>query len=127
MLYEVGQGHKIAFNILNIGRYKLGASAVGGCKLVLAESQKYASERVQFGKTIINFGMIKNKLADMSIGIYMAESMVYRVAAAIEDKLSTLDDDARKLGAENRQSNRGICRGMFHYKSIRQRSPRFLR
>ena len=101
VLFEIGQGHKIAFNILNIGRYKLCAGAVGGSKLALAEAVKYATMRVQFGKTISSFGMIKNKLADMCIRIFMTESMTYRLAAAIDDKLSTLDTGAKNLGTEN--------------------------
>jgi alkylation response protein AidB-like acyl-CoA dehydrogenase len=88
VLFEVGQGHKIAFNVLNIGRYKLGASVVGGCKLAVAEAAKYATLREQFGKKICSFGMIKNKLADMSIKAYIAESMVYRMSAALDDILS---------------------------------------
>ncbi len=101
VLFEVGQGHKIAFNTLNIGRYKLGASTAGGCKLSVAEAAKYATSREQFGKKICNFGMIQSKLADMSIRGYMSESMAYRVAAAIDDKLNTLDDAAKNLGEEN--------------------------
>lgn len=101
VLFEIGQGHKIAFNVLNIGRYKLSASTVGGSKNIIAEAAKYANMREQFGKKISSFGMIKNKLADMSILTYMAESLTYRLAAAIDDKLNTLDDEAKKQGKEN--------------------------
>jgi len=101
VLFEIGQGHKIAFNVLNIGRYKLGASTVGGGKITISEAAKYANMREQFGKKISSFGMIKNKLADMSILIYMTESLIYRLAAAIDDKLNTLDDAAKKQGEEN--------------------------
>ena len=72
VLFEIGQGHKIAFNVLNIGRYKLGASTVGGDKLTISEAAKYANMREQFGKKIGSFGMIKNKLADMTILTIMA-------------------------------------------------------
>ncbi len=96
VLFEVGKGHKIAFNVLNIGRYKLGASVVGGCKIGVAEAAKYATMREQFGKKICSFGMIKNKLADMSIKTYIAESMVYRVSAALEDILSARTPEERK-------------------------------
>ena len=101
LLFEIGQGHKIAFNILNIGRYKLCAGTVGGCKIAVTEAVKYANMREQFGKKISSFGMIKNKLADMSIRTYMAESLTYRLAAAIDDKLNTLDEDGKRSGAEN--------------------------
>ena len=101
LLFEIGKGHKIAFNILNIGRYKLCAGTVGGCKIAVAEAVKYANMREQFGKKISSFGMIKNKLADMCIRTYMAESLTYRLAAAIDDQLNTLDDTAKKSGAEN--------------------------
>ena len=95
VLFEVGKGHKIAFNVLNIGRYKLGAIVVGGCKIGVAEAAKYATLREQFGKKICSFGMIKNKLADMSIKTYIAESMVYRMAAALEDILSARTPEER--------------------------------
>ncbi len=101
VLFEVGQGHKIAFNVLNIGRYKLGASVVGGCKMALAEAAKYAAMREQFGKKIASFGMIKKKLADMCIRTYMAESMVYRMAAALEDLLNTKTPEERNDAALN--------------------------
>ncbi|MFC1813580.1 acyl-CoA dehydrogenase family protein [Thermodesulfobacteriota bacterium] len=101
VLFEIGKGHKIAFNTLNIGRYKLGVSVTGGSKIVLAEAVKYANSRVQFGQKISAFGMIKNKLADMAICTFMIESIVYRLAAMIDDKLGALDPEARKLGTEN--------------------------
>lgn len=101
VLFEIGKGHKIAFNVLNIGRYKLGAGVTGGCKVIIAEATRYATTREQFGKKIASFGMIRNKLADMCIGIFMAESLTYRLAAMIEDKLGSLDPQARKEGAEN--------------------------
>jgi len=101
VLFEVGQGHKIAFNVLNIGRYKLGASVVGGCKLAVAEAAKYATLREQFGKKICSFGMIKNKLADMSIKTYIAESMVYRMAAALDDILSARTEEEVQDPAAN--------------------------
>ena len=101
VLFEIGKGHKIAFNTLNIGRYKLGVSVTGGSKIVLSEAVKYANSRVQFGQKISSFGMIKNKLADMAICTFMIESIVYRLAAMIDDKLGALDPEARKLGTEN--------------------------
>ncbi len=74
VLGEIGRGHIIAFNILNIGRLKLGPFAVGGSKDVLRVSLKYAKERKAFGKSIAEFGMIQHKLAEMAIRIYAAES-----------------------------------------------------
>ncbi|MCG8337168.1 MAG: acyl-CoA dehydrogenase family protein, partial [Proteobacteria bacterium] len=100
VLFTIGAGHKIAFNVLNIGRYKLGATALGAQKGAMGIAIKYANERVQFGKKINTFGMIRNKLAQMAIKTYMTESIVFRLAAAIDDKMNTLDDNARKNGEE---------------------------
>jgi butyryl-CoA dehydrogenase len=87
VLGEIGRGHIIAFNILNLGRLKLGPFAVGGSKNVLAISVKYAKERRAFGTTISQFGMIQHKLAEMAIRIYATESMTYRVDGMIEAAL----------------------------------------
>ncbi|MBI9082813.1 MAG: acyl-CoA dehydrogenase family protein [Desulfobacterales bacterium] len=100
VLFEIGQGHKIAFNVLNIGRYKLGATAVGAAKAALARTVPYANERQQFGRKISSFGMIRKKFAQMAIDTYMAESVTYRLAAAIEDKMATLDPAQKSQGAE---------------------------
>ncbi len=88
VLGEIGRGHIIAFNILNIGRLKLGPAAVGGSKNLLATCSRYAKERKAFGKTISEFGMIQHKLAEMAIRIYAAESMTYRVVGQIEAQLT---------------------------------------
>ncbi|MBW1730724.1 MAG: acyl-CoA dehydrogenase family protein [Deltaproteobacteria bacterium] len=101
LMFEIGKGHKIAFNILNIGRWKLGAMTTGGCKGCLTEAVKYANGRIQFKVPISSFGMIKTKLANMAIRTYMSESMMYRLAGMFDDKLGTLDEDAKKSGAEN--------------------------
>ncbi len=101
VLFEIGKGHKIAFNILNIGRWKLGASCVGGCKGCVAEAVKYANGRTQFKVPISSFGMIKTKLTDMAVRTYMSESMMYRLAGMFDDKLALLDAEAKKSGAEN--------------------------
>ena len=101
VLFEIGKGHKIAFNILNIGRWKLGASAVGGCKACVTEAVKYANGRIQFKVPISSFGMIKTKLANMAIRTYMSDSMMYRLAGMFDDKLVTLDSQAKKKGEEN--------------------------
>ncbi len=101
VLFEIGQGHKIAFNILNIGRWKLGAACVGGCKSSVTGAVKYANGRIQFKVPISSFGMIKTKLANMAIRTYMCDSMMYRLAGMFDDKLGTLDEVAKKSGAEN--------------------------
>jgi len=88
VLGEIGRGHIIAFNILNLGRLKLGPFAVGGMKNVLALSLKYAKERVAFGKQIGQFGMVQAKLAEMAIQTYAAETMSYRVTGMIQEKLT---------------------------------------
>src|SRR5919199_4203767 len=86
-LGEVGQGHKIAFTILNIGRLKLGASCAGGSREVLELCARYVTERKAFGKTLHHFGLIQKKLAQMAIDTYAAESVTYRTAGLIEEAL----------------------------------------
>ena len=91
LLGEVGRGHIIAFSILNLGRLKLGSFAVGGAKQVLADSLRYAKERVAFGKTISEFGLIQHKLAEMAARIYAAESMSYRVDGLVNQASGDLN------------------------------------
>lgn len=86
VLGEIGKGHKIAFNILNIGRLKLCAAAVGGARRALNTSVEYSITREQFKQPISNFGAIKHKLAEMAIRIFVAESALYRTAELIEEK-----------------------------------------
>ena len=88
VLGEVGRGHIIAFNILNIGRLKLGPGALGAAKNVLAICLKYAKERKAFGSPIAEFGAIQHKLAEMAIRVYAVESMVWRVVGLIESQLA---------------------------------------
>jgi alkylation response protein AidB-like acyl-CoA dehydrogenase len=90
LLGEIGKGHKIAFNVLNIGRYKLCAMVMGGCKKAIEVSVKYANERHQFGVPISSFGAIKHKLAEMSIKTYAVDSATYRVSDLISDKINML-------------------------------------
>ena len=99
LLGEVGKGHKIAFNILNIGRFKLGAMCVGGMKLMVHEAIKYANEREQFGKPISSFGAIKAKLAEMAIRTWVGEAMTYRTLGMIETAISDTTDPDAKLRA----------------------------
>jgi alkylation response protein AidB-like acyl-CoA dehydrogenase len=101
VMFEIGKGHKIAFNILNIGRWKLGAITVGGCKGCVTEAVKYANARIQFNVPISSFGMIKTKLANMAVRTYMSESMMYRLAGMFDDRLGMLDEEAKKSGSEN--------------------------
>ena len=86
VLGEVGKGHLIAFNVLNIGRYKLGTMAMGGCKLCITEATKYANDRIQFAQPISSFGAIKYKIAEMAIRTFVTESTVYRVSDLMDDK-----------------------------------------
>jgi len=84
LLGEIGKGHKVAFNVLNFGRYKLGAMCVGGCYAAIGESARYAAARRQFGKPIAAFGAIKHKLAEMTVQTYAIESLLYRTAGLID-------------------------------------------
>jgi alkylation response protein AidB-like acyl-CoA dehydrogenase len=93
LLGEIGKGHKIAFNVLNIGRFKLCAMVMGACKRSIDISVKYANERHQFGVPIISFGAIQQKIADMVIFTYATESATYRVSGLIQDKISSLVSD----------------------------------
>ena len=98
LIGEIGKGHHVAFNILNIGRAKLGAGAVGGAKTALNDAIQYAKQRIAFGKPIASFGAIKHKLAEMATRIWVAEGMVYRTAGLMDRALEGLDlDDARQV------------------------------
>jgi alkylation response protein AidB-like acyl-CoA dehydrogenase len=91
VLGEIGKGHKIAFNVLNVGRFKLGAGVTGASKMALVDGIKYANERKQFNTQISKFGAIKEKIADLSAAIFAGESLVYRLAGSLDDKLDTID------------------------------------
>jgi len=95
---DVGRGHVVAFNILNVGRFKLAAAAIGSSHMVLETAVKYAGERKQFGVPLTSFGAIQGKLAEMAMRNYMAESVVYRTAGLMEDGFKDLDltGDCRK-------------------------------
>ncbi len=97
LIGNVGDGAKIAFNILNVGRFKLGASVTGGAKLALTEAIKYANERQQFGKSISAFGAIKHKLAEMAIRTWVAESITYRTVGMIDALIGDGADNTKKL------------------------------
>jgi len=97
LLHEIGRGHIVAFNILNAGRFTLGASCVGGSKHVLATASKYAKERKAFGKQIGEFGLMREKLAEMAIQIFAVESMVYRSAGNIEAAMAAAAGSGDKI------------------------------
>ncbi|MCM2257751.1 MAG: acyl-CoA dehydrogenase family protein [Vicinamibacteria bacterium] len=99
LLGEVGKGHKIAFNILNVGRFKLGAGVTGGAKFALKAAAEYGKSRTSFGQPITNFGMVREKLGEMAIRIYVSESIVYRTAGLIDKNLEGvgLNDVAEAL------------------------------
>jgi len=99
VLGEIGRGHIIAFNILNLGRLKLGPFAQGGCRDDLAVSIKYAKGRKAFGKSISEFGMIQHKIAEMAIRMFASESMTYRVVGNIEAQLEGFSWDQPGAGA----------------------------
>ncbi|MCP4439813.1 MAG: acyl-CoA dehydrogenase [Aureispira sp.] len=90
LLGEIGKGHLIAFNVLNIGRFKLGVMALGAAKQNYLEAVKYAKERKQFKQPIANFGAIKYKLAEQAIRMFTTESSLYRVSALLQDQATTL-------------------------------------
>jgi len=97
LLGEIGKGHKIAFNILNIGRFKLGAGVTGGAKLALGSAVNYGKGRSAFGHSVTDFGLVRHKIGEMAILAYVAESMVYRTAGMIDRNLSGVQDSGEAL------------------------------
>ncbi len=97
ILGKIGKGHHIAFNVLNIGRFKLGAMAMGGCKMGIEGSVKYANERYQFGQPISSFGAIKAKLGEMAIRTLAIESMTYRISDAMQQMKDSLQSEGKNL------------------------------
>lgn len=95
LLGEIGKGHKIAFNVLNIGRYKLCAMVMGGSKKSIDVATNYANERHQFGVPISSFGAIQHKLAEMAIRTYATDSATYRVSDLIQDKIADLVEEGK--------------------------------
>ena len=94
LLGDVGKGHLIAFNILNIGRFKLGAMCVGGGRVSLENAISYAKQRKAFGKVIADFGLVREKIASMATLLYVGESLVYRTVAMMDAVLSEVDKSA---------------------------------
>ncbi|HLU20846.1 MAG TPA: acyl-CoA dehydrogenase family protein [Bacillaceae bacterium] len=100
LLGEAGKGHRIAFNILNIGRYKLGVGAIGGSKRALEITLQYASQRKQFKTPIAQFNLTKEKFGTLGAEVYAAESSVYRTVGLFEERMSLLTDEQVKNGTE---------------------------
>jgi alkylation response protein AidB-like acyl-CoA dehydrogenase len=97
LLHEIGRGHIVAFNILNAGRFTLGASCVGASKYVLMTASRYAKERKAFGKQIGDFGLMKEKLAEMAVQLFAVESMVYRSAGNIDAAMTAASGSGDKI------------------------------
>jgi butyryl-CoA dehydrogenase len=104
VLGEIGKGHVIAFNILNVGRFKLGAMCVGGARVSLENAIGYAKQRKAFGKTIADFGLVREKLADMAVGVFTGESMVYRTVGMMDVALSEIDKASADTARETRKA-----------------------
>jgi alkylation response protein AidB-like acyl-CoA dehydrogenase len=93
VLGEVGKGHKVAFNVLNFARFKLGAMCSGGATAAIGESAKYAAARRQFGQPIASFGAIKHKLGEMVVRTYAIESLLYRIAGLVDARIAATAHD----------------------------------
>ncbi len=125
VLFEIGRGHIVAFNILNLGRFKIAANCVGVAKLAIESSVGYSKERVQFGRPICQFGLMKHKIAEMATRTYIAESMVYRTGGLIDTILATVDRTAEDVGRQSAKSigeyavecsiNKVYCSEMLDY------------
>src|SRR5438128_4507268 len=104
VLGDIGKGHIIAFNILNVGRFKLGAMCVGGARVSLQHAIGYAKQRKAFNKVISDFGLIREKLANMAVGIYTGESMVYRTVGMMDVALDEVDKSGANAMQEMRKA-----------------------
>ena len=102
LLGEAGKGHHIAFNILNVGRYKLGAATLGGARNSLRGALKYGKQRMAFGKPIVSFGLLQEKIAEIAAGIFAGEALVYRVVGGIDAALATLPTNAPSSEVQKR-------------------------
>jgi alkylation response protein AidB-like acyl-CoA dehydrogenase len=100
VLGEIGRGHIVALNVLNIARFSLGAGSVGGAKSALQEAVTYAKKRVQFGRPIAEFGLIRQKIAEMAIRTFIMESMVYRTGGLTDLILRRIDRQAEDVGIQ---------------------------
>jgi alkylation response protein AidB-like acyl-CoA dehydrogenase len=104
LLGEIGKGHIIAFNILNIGRFKLGAMCVGGARVSIESAVAYAKQRKAFGKSISEFGLVREKIANMATLIYVGESLVYRTVGMMDVLLSEIDSATPDATKERRKA-----------------------
>ncbi len=104
VLGEIGKGHIIAFNILNVGRFKLGAMCVGGARVSLENAIGYAKQRKAFGKTIADFGLVREKIANMAVGIFTGESMVYRTVGMMDEALSEIEKSNPEAAKQTRKA-----------------------
>src|SRR5436190_6323786 len=104
LLGEIGKGHVIAFNILNVGRFKLGAMCVGGARVSLENAIGYAKQRKAFNKVIADFGLVREKLANMAVGIYTGEAMVYRTVGMMDMALGEVDKSGANAMQEMRKA-----------------------
>ncbi|RMF61533.1 MAG: acyl-CoA dehydrogenase, partial [Calditrichaeota bacterium] len=100
ILHEIGKGAEVAFNSLNIGRFKLGAADLGGCKAVIKEAVAYTLERWQFGQPIAYFDALKRKFAEMVVNTYAMESILYRTAGMLDDSISQVAPDSPNYFSE---------------------------
>jgi alkylation response protein AidB-like acyl-CoA dehydrogenase len=100
LIGEVGRGHIVALNVLNMARFSLGAGCLGGSKTALQEAVTYAKQRVQFGRPIAEFGLIKQKIGEMAIRCFIMESMIYRTGGLTEQILRPIDRHAADVGAQ---------------------------
>ena len=100
LLGEIGRGHIVALNVLNIARFSLGAGCLGGAKMALQEAVTYAKQRVQFGRPIAEFGLIRQKIAEMAIRTFIMESMIYRTGGLTEHILRPIDRHAADVGMQ---------------------------
>ena len=124
VLGEIGRGHKVAFNVLNYGRFKLGAATAGGAQAALAEAVAYAAERRQFGQPIASFGAIRTKLATMAVRIYALESLLFRTAGLIDRAVDAGDGHA---GGAPARGARGVRDRGVDRQGRRQRDRRLRR
>jgi butyryl-CoA dehydrogenase len=108
LLGEIGKGHIIAFNILNIGRFKLGAMCVGGARVSIESAVAYAKQRKAFGKTIGDFGLVREKIANMATLIYVGESLVYRTVGMMDALLSEIDTTSPDAAAITKEQRKAI-------------------
>ena len=104
VLGDIGKGHIIAFNILNVGRFKLGAMCVGGARVSLANAIGYARQHKAFDKVIADFGLVREKLANMAVGIFTGESMVYRTVGMMDVALGEIDKSSPDASKETRKA-----------------------